>query len=493
MANPVRFDSAPSSGKIAFEQLVDWATTPAQSGLKLYRWSALISYDLDALNQGWKVLENTPTPPGETDELKGKIQLPEQSFVQLFSTLGRSMLYFDPSAHADNVTLRRRTEELKLLKFDKSPNSTASALSRVDSHRSASRYLSITAQNPKFSYTAQNKVNFEWNEADYDASYEDAYTSTLLRQLCRAYYENDANKRNLVIGGFRPEHQGVIKPLSFRTRYYKDSSQVIAYITLENNEGAIPVEHPQIQVTLLTASAVVDRRASSAIPGDLNQLPQLLLPHATFNMKAANTAAPKDYVAAYNTNATNSQKSSAPAYDANPISALITAGRHVTLSVSPAPPAVTWTLQEGHKGRLILEDGEWHYYAPTDFDPAEIAIVDTATTILDGQVHHSVLVTPNPRAISNGHFKFSKSADNLKLDLYAQSREGEMLIPTNEVDWKVVNGNGSIIDGVFYPSANTPSDFSIVQALKKNDPIGTIGAIAIIPVPFISVDDMLNN
>ncbi len=475
-------------------ELVSWATTPAQSGLKLNGWGALIAYSAQPLNISWDNLRALPSPPETLEYIQAKYQLTPVNTLHHFSTLGRPTLKFHTSVSGlDGTTLLRRVE--KSLDFVTAQNVYLSRniLIAIGGSFSGSQHLNIEAEHPTFSYTVQKNVEYEWNYASYTLTPHGSDDDFKLR-IYENHYKNNPAERTAVLGSFVPAQPGILKPpLSFVTSTDSSTGQVIAYVAL-NQSGSIPLNPDPMLIDGKAAIALVDRRVSQAgIPADLAQLPQLLAPHQQFSMLAANTVSPKDHVAAYNPTSfsapLNDSKSSS--FDIHPLSSLVSPQQKFELHVFPKPATITWTLQPGSKGDVIQEDGQWFYVAPEGPTPNPLTSVDVASTVIDGLRYDSVFIIQNLR--QSAYLKFSKFDSRIRLQLCVTDRSGkEVIIPADDTEWTILHGNGWIDQqGAFIPHAQAPSPFTVIQALDKSSPLW-IWACVMLPVPLLSVDDTIS-
>lgn len=476
------------------EKLVAWATTPAQSGLRLNGWGALVSYSVQPLNISWEILRATPSPPESLEAIQGVFSISEDTYIHHFSTLGRPTLKFNTSnSSPDSAILFRRIEKSLDFAFSGQSIPARRLLHSIKGSFSGAQYLNIEAEHPTFSYSAQKNVEFEWNNANYTLS-PPGNDDEVKREIYAMYYSANPTQKTAVLGSFVPAQVGIIKPpLSFRTYTDSPTGQVIAYVALSQN-GGIPVDPHPMLVYGKAATALIDRRASPAgIPADMGQLPQLLAPHQQISMNAASTASPKDHVAIYNpanfSGTLTETKSSK--FDVHPLSSLVNPQQEIELKVSPEPVSVNWTLQSGSQGSLSRRDGKLFYQAPARSAPGARSSVDVASATIEGLRYESVFVTTYEPQI--GYFKFSKSDSRVLIQLCMTDRAGnERIISADDTEWTILHGNGSVDQqGTFTPDGQAASPFTVIQAVEKFDP-ASIWACVMLPVPLLSVDDAVS-
>ncbi|MDZ5740353.1 hypothetical protein [Pseudomonas asiatica] len=470
----------------SFEELVEWATTPAQSGLRLYNWGALVCYNLELLNKTWDQLGTTPSPPESIETIQSKHTLYENEYVYHLSVLERPTLKFNASSDSPhNATLRRRIQ--KFLDFRFLTVQGRPLLTSINACLSGTQHLNIEANGPKLSYSTQRNVEFRWDIADYTLT---GSHDNSRRFVYEKYYEDNPAKRNAILGSFAPAQDGFIKPpIYFSTYADSRTGQVVACVAL-GEYGGTPSDLPLMLVNGKAATALVDRRKSLAgIPADLGQLPQLLAPHQQFSMTAANTDAPKDHVAIYDPVGFSGTINAAmpPKFDVSPLSSLLSPLQKIEIKVFPEPASVNWELQPGAQGRLFQEGDKWFYEAPESSEPGVPSWVDVISTNIEGLRYESVFVTVFvPRA---AYFKFSKVDNCVHIQLCTDDGFEETIIPPERIEWKILHGNGSVDhQGTFTPSAYAASPFTIIQARIKDILIPIIACV-MLPVPMLSVDD----
>ncbi|MBK4996423.1 hypothetical protein IAE39_004597 [Pseudomonas sp. S37] len=467
------------STKKSFDDFVTWATTPAESGLRLYGWSALVASDIDTLNQSWADLENS-APPEVTEHVKTNLRSGGVNALYLNSRLERPFLNFDRLKPEDNVTLRCRIQSQAVCSLRKEEGSPSAKITSINLTQSPTSTLYIHTHEPRLNYTSENNVALQWDDAAYEIK---GSHNNDLAGLYEEYFKRKPDK-TVDLGRFTPESGGIIKPLSFTTHVDSKNDQVIALINL-GQAGGIPRDQ-SFQVEGRTATSLVDRRASPSVaPADMAQLPRLLAPHQAYSIELARTDTPKDHVAAYRL---ESKKATAPTatiatYDLYPLSAATYSGGTTKLSVFPLPPVkVEWKLKPGSQGTLAPQGDDWIYRSPNTRD----FYIDVATTEIEGQLYESVFVTRPEKPV--GILKFSKKLNNLQLTLIINGSE----IPADKVDWKVVHGTGHVNnDGTFIPKATGGSLFSVISAVTEPVPGLRIEACEIIPISLTSVDEFL--
>ncbi|WP_152619861.1 hypothetical protein [Pseudomonas sp. C5pp] len=474
----------------SFEELVEWATTPAQSGLRLYNWGALVSYNSELLNKTWEQLGATPSPPESLETIQSKFTLSENSYSYHFSVLERPTLKFNVSSNSPhNATLRRRIQKLLDFRFSTSP-SRRYLLTSINASLSGAQHLNIDTEAPKLSYSTQRNVELKWDSANYTlpGNHHDDLNSIIYRM----YYEDNPAKRNAILGSFAPAQDGLIKPpIYFSTYADSRTGQVVACVAL-GEYGGTPSDLPLMLVNGKAATALVDRRKSLAgIPADLGQLPQLLAPHQQFSMTAANTDAPKDHVAIYDPVGFSGTINAAmpPKFDFNPLSSLLDPLRKIELKVFPEPASVDWGLQPGAQGSLFQEVGKWFYQAPKSSDSRALSWVDVVSATIEGLRYESVFVTLFEQ--QTGYLKFSKVDDRVRIQLCITDRNNnEIIIPSDRIEWKILHGNGQIDhQGTFTPLAHGASPFTVIQAFDTDSTYTPTFACVMLPVPMLSVDD----
>lgn len=469
------------STKKSFDDFVTWATSPPESGLKLYGWKALVASNIDELNQSWADLENS-APPEVTEHVKRFQTVDGVHAFYLNSRLERPFLNFDRLKHPNDVTLRCRIQHQAFCRLRKENGSPQAKVSSIDLTQSRNSTLYIHTRGPSLTYTSENNVALQWVSATYEI--KGSHDNNLAPLYTR--YFNTKPDNTVDLGRFTPESGGIIKPLSFTTYVDKKNDQVIAFVNLGQAGGQIN-EPPSFQVEGRTATSLVDRRASpSEAPADMAQLPRLLAPHQAYSIELARTASPKDHVAAYRL---ESKKATVPtatiaAYDIYPLSAVTYSRNTTKLSVFPLPPVkVEWQLQPGSQGTLVFQGDDCIYHSP---DSPDFPCVDVATAEIEGQMYESVFVT-RPKT-STGDLQFSKKLNNLQLKLFANGHE----IPANQVAWNIVHGTGHVNnDGTFIPKATGGSLFSVVSAVAAYPNGIRLEASEIIPISLISVDEFL--
>ena len=150
---------------------------------------------------------------------------------------------------------------------------------------------------------------------------------------------------------------------------------------------------------------------------------------------------------------------------------------------------MNWELQPGAKGSLVrVGDEKLVYRAPEKFEPSDLSWIDVASATIEGLRYESAFITFFEQ--QTGYFKFSKVDNRVHIQLWVTRRNGdEEIIPSEQIEWKILHGNGSINQGTFTPPAHGASPFTVIQAFHKDsDPFPTFACV-MLPVPMLSVDE----
>lgn len=178
------------------------------------------------------------------------------------------------------------------------------------------------------------------------------------------------------------------------------------------------------------------------------------------------------------------------------------------LVLEPAGEA-TFAFEGAHLGTMGRENGRQYYFPPAALQPAAELEPDNKTdrpAALSATVREPVTVdvikasrgesiafsTFISRYAPQTHFfKAKVSAGKLSLSLWYVSAESDeqVQVPVDELEWKIVSGNGKISRaGVFTPAAVLPTAFTAVWARDLSDTRFMYWAFTIIPVPLFSAE-----
>jgi hypothetical protein len=196
----------------------------------------------------------------------------------------------------------------------------------------------------------------------------------------------------------------------------------------------------------------------------------------------------------------------------NPVVQVVSRGdARIELSYTADSAPAQWLMSEGSQGQYQLADGKNWYVPPDTMKPAAVPhddprmmgqsvmkqavqgplIADTVTVTSSlGDQADAVFLVHNIQ--QTHYFRISKSGAGLKLTLCYKNKQGnEVVVPSADIEWTVVNGNGRITqDGVFTPFVLAPTAFTTIQAVEYDENRWYWACITI-PLPMVSVDQVL--
>ncbi|WP_110637749.1 hypothetical protein [Pseudomonas sp. CC120222-01a] len=197
----------------------------------------------------------------------------------------------------------------------------------------------------------------------------------------------------------------------------------------------------------------------------------------------------------------------------NPVLHVVSRGdAKIELFEATGGTSVQWHMNEGALGELDSAGGRHWYVPPKDLDAAiayeedekleglsvrksavsDPLVVDTVTASLSGgEGADAAFLVHNIK--QTHYFRMSKEAGRLKLALYYKDRHSnEVLVPDADIEWRVVSGNGRVSQiGAFVPAVLAPSAFTTVLAIEHDDKRWYWACITI-PLPMVSVDQVLD-
>lgn len=174
-------------------------------------------------------------------------------------------------------------------------------------------------------------------------------------------------------------------------------------------------------------------------------------------------------------------------------------------------PGVKWSVT-GDAGGTLVKEGNDHFYVPALKPPGVVfnvpgetlipavtrasfprvpARTDVLTAAGEGLCDPVSFVTT---FVYPTHFiRFSLAGNALQLNCwYFNLDMEETAVPAEDVEWHILAGNGVVsAQGVFTPASTAPSGVTVVMALDTRNVAEWRFAVTIIPLPLLSVNDVL--
>jgi len=145
------------------------------------------------------------------------------------------------------------------------------------------------------------------------------------------------------------------------------------------------------------------------------------------------------------------------------------------------------TLAAGCHGQVQKVDEQWYYQPAPELNPAAVYDAESKTvpaaalkSSVDAPVYVDLVsTTGSPRATSafliynaipTHYFRLSKVGEQLQLQLCFQNRKGEeRVVDPNDIEWKIVAGNGSISQEGIFRHGDALSGCTVVQAIDLDE------------------------
>lgn len=160
------------------------------------------------------------------------------------------------------------------------------------------------------------------------------------------------------------------------------------------------------------------------------------------------------------------------------------------------PPATLASTERKPKSEAALISAQWLAYRTTETWQAEedidqlLAVEQVLAARRTGDTQEVQVLLPL-KSVTNNWFTYESKGEGVQLTFWGSEKDGDYIVEPDATTWYLVKGAGTFANGLYTPAPNSDEAYAVVAAIEY-DSKNWYWAFAILPVPFVTVENFVN-